>query len=93
VVGGSGPVPSRCLGAESVLDRQRGDDASPHTAMPSTLSAAAAEAAAEAAREIEASDDGLASEWYRRRIVEVLVRDALLDAVGRTREPAPEAGV
>jgi CO/xanthine dehydrogenase FAD-binding subunit len=38
---------------------------------------AIAEAAAAAARECEPFDDGVASAWYRRRMVELFVRRAL----------------
>jgi carbon-monoxide dehydrogenase medium subunit len=49
-------------------------------------------AAREAAREIEADDDHLASASYRRRIVEVLVRDALAAASTRAAAAGSEAG-
>jgi CO/xanthine dehydrogenase FAD-binding subunit len=75
VVGGAGPTPSRCAGAESMLNSAAGDDGAFWAAIPGAAQAAA--------REIDVADDHLASAWYRRRLIEVLVRDALTEAARR----------
>jgi CO/xanthine dehydrogenase FAD-binding subunit len=74
VVGGAGPVATRCSRAETAINGTTGDG---------TFWKALLAAAREAANEIDAADDHLSSAWYRRRIVEVLVRDALSEAAKR----------
>lgn len=64
-LGAAGPHPIRALGAERAIV---GSGLEPE---------AIAEAAATAARECRASSDGVASEWYRRRMVELFVGRAL----------------
>jgi CO/xanthine dehydrogenase FAD-binding subunit len=71
VVGGTAAVPAVCPAAEAVLAGDGHGDAA--------LVAAARTAAAE----VDAADDDAGSGAYRRRIVEVLVRDALRQAVAR----------
>ncbi|MGQ0569796.1 MAG: FAD binding domain-containing protein [Armatimonadota bacterium] len=75
VVGGAGPVPQRCVGAEAAVVG--------HPTAPE----APREAAALAADEVEAEDDLHASSGYRRRLTRVLVRDALEDAFARLHVP------
>jgi CO/xanthine dehydrogenase FAD-binding subunit len=75
-LGAAGPHPVRALAAEAIL---RG----------TTLDAVAvADAAAAAARDSEPFTDAVASAWYRRRMVEVVVKRALseLAAPGAGRE-------
>jgi CO/xanthine dehydrogenase FAD-binding subunit len=65
-----GPHPLRAAKAEAIL-------------VGSTLDEAAiAEAAAAAAEECEPFTDAIASEWYRRRMVDVYVRRALAQVAG-----------
>jgi CO/xanthine dehydrogenase FAD-binding subunit len=72
-LGAAGPHPIRSRAAERVLIG---------TALEP---GAIAEAAAAAARGCEPFDDGVASEWYRRRMVELFVRRALQDVAARDR--------
>jgi CO/xanthine dehydrogenase FAD-binding subunit len=73
-LGAAGPHPLRAAAAESIL-------------VGSPLDAATiAEAAAAAARDCEPFTDAVASAWYRRRMVELVVQRALSELV------APGAG-
>ena len=64
-LGAAGPHPIRAHGAEAVL-------------VGATLDAAVIERAAQAAAaECQPFTDGIATEWYRRRMVGVFVRRAL----------------
>jgi carbon-monoxide dehydrogenase medium subunit len=74
-VGGAGPRPVRASAAEQMLSGSELGQAALH-----------AEAAAEAANEVEVSGDVHGSESYRRRMVGVLVRRALERAVERPSE-------
>ena len=67
---GVGPYPIRARQAEAVLSGSRLD--------PQIIAAAAAAAAAES----QPFTDSLASEWYRRKMVDVYVRRALAQIAG-----------
>lgn len=70
-LGAAGPHPIRALEAERAI---RGSGLEPE---------AIAEAAAAAGRECRPFDDGVASEWYRRRMVALFVGRALARLAGR----------
>jgi len=78
-LGAAGPHPMRAPGAEAAIT---GSALEP---------GAVAEAAAAAERECLAFTDGVASEWYRRRIVGVFVRRALTE-LARPAGPAIGGG-
>ena len=70
VVGAAGPIPQRARGAEAML---MGGPITP---------ARIAEAAKAAANEGEVREDIWGSVWYKRRVIEVLVRRGLTDLLG-----------
>ena len=71
-VGAVGPHPMRLAAAEAAITGSRLE--------PGAIATAAAAAAAEC----EPFTDAVASEWYRRRMVELFVRRALAELAGET---------
>jgi CO/xanthine dehydrogenase FAD-binding subunit len=67
---GVGPHPIRALNAESTLTGNKLD----HESIKNTASVAA--------KECEPFSDSIASEWYRRKMVEVHVRRVLGSLIG-----------